>query len=193
MRIEPFQLERWMTTYETQVRYDIAESGILPLTTADLLGFEPPATRADVMTHITGMQLGYSEARGSLELRTLLAETYQNCTPDNILVTTGAIEANFLLFHMLLNPGDHIIAPYPAYQQLYSVPRAIGCDVSMWRLRPEKQFCYDLAELETMVTPAHPAYRRQLAAQPDRRNAHRRGVPAHLSACRFSRGVCLER
>ena len=30
MKIEPFALERWMTTYEMDVEYDIAESGICP-------------------------------------------------------------------------------------------------------------------------------------------------------------------
>ncbi len=29
MKIETFALERWMTTYEVNVDYDIAESGIL--------------------------------------------------------------------------------------------------------------------------------------------------------------------
>ena len=30
VRIEPFQLERWMTKYEVNVKWDIAESGIYP-------------------------------------------------------------------------------------------------------------------------------------------------------------------
>ena len=40
MKIETFQLERWMTTYETRVEYDIAESGIFPMTVNELLSFE---------------------------------------------------------------------------------------------------------------------------------------------------------
>jgi aspartate/methionine/tyrosine aminotransferase len=99
------------------------------------------------------MRLGYSEAPGSLELRSLLAATYKETGPESILVTTGAIEANFLAFNVLLEPGDHVVAVYPAYQQLYSVPRAIGCDVSLWKLRPENDFRYDLDELETLVRP----------------------------------------
>jgi aspartate/methionine/tyrosine aminotransferase len=99
------------------------------------------------------LRLGYSEARGTLELRSLLAETYQDCTPENILVTTGAIEANFLLFNVLLEAGDHVIAPYPAYQQLYSVPRALGCDVDLWRIRPETGFRYDVTDLERLIRP----------------------------------------
>jgi hypothetical protein len=46
MKIEPFLLERWMTRHETHVKYDIAESGILPLSTHDLLQFEPEDARA---------------------------------------------------------------------------------------------------------------------------------------------------
>src|SRR5918997_984045 len=72
------------------------------------------------------MRLGYSEAPGSLELRSLLAATYRETGPEEVLVTTGAIEANFLLFNVLLEAGDHVVVVHPAYQQLESVPKAIG-------------------------------------------------------------------
>jgi aspartate/methionine/tyrosine aminotransferase len=153
MKIEPFDLERWMTAYEMDVEYDIAESGIFPLTAGELLAMEPADGREQVLQHLLNLRLGYSEARGSHELRSLLAETYTDCSPENILVTTGAIEANFLLFNVLLEPGDHVVAPYPAYQQLYSVPRAIGCDVSLWHIRPETRFRYDVDDLERLARP----------------------------------------
>jgi aspartate/methionine/tyrosine aminotransferase len=151
MKIEPFALERWMTAYEMDVDYDIAESGIFPLTADELLAMEPPNEREQVLQRLLNLRLGYSEARGSYELRSLLAETYTDCSPENILVTTGAIEANFLLFNVLLEPGDHVVAPYPAYQQLYSVPRAIGCDVSLWHIQPETGFHYDVGDLERLA------------------------------------------
>lgn len=153
MKIEPFLLERWMTRHETHVKYDIAESGILPLSTRDLLAFEPEDRRAATLDALVDLPLGYSEARGTEALRTQLAATYSGVSADQILVTTGAIEANYLLFHELLSPGDHVIAPYPAYQQLYSVPRAIGCDVSLWPVGPETHYRYDLNRLEALITP----------------------------------------
>ena len=152
MKIEPFALERWMTAHETRVRYDIAESGICPLSMSELLAFEPESQRAESLDRLLRLGLGYSEACGTLQLRSILASTYAACEPDNILVTTGAIEANFLLFHVLLEAGDHVVAPYPAYQQLYSVPRAMGCDVSLWKIGPENDFRYELADLEKLVT-----------------------------------------
>jgi aspartate/methionine/tyrosine aminotransferase len=153
VHLEPFLLERWMTRHETHVRYDIAESGILPLTTNDLLDFEPVEARAATLERLLALPLGYSEARGTEELRAALAATYTRGDPDHVLVTTGAIEANFLLFNVLLSAGDHMIAPYPAYQQLYSVPRAIGCDVSLWKVGPETQYQYDVDALERLITP----------------------------------------
>lgn len=153
MKIEPFLLERWMTRHETHVKYDIAESGILPLSTNDLLNFEPEAERASTLERLLQLPLGYSEARGTVALRSALASTYTNVSPDQVLVTTGAIEANFLLFNVLLDKGDHVIAPYPAYQQLYTVPQTIGCDVSLWKVGPETNYRYDVDALERMVTP----------------------------------------
>ena len=153
MRLPPFLLERWMTRHETSVQFDIAESGILPLTTNDLLDFEPPAERAMAIERLLSIPLGYSEARGTAALRTMLAETYARGDAEHILVTTGAIEANYLLYNVLLEAGDHVIAPYPAYQQLYEVPRSIGCDVSMWHVGPETGYRYDVDALAKLITP----------------------------------------
>lgn len=152
MKIETFQLERWMTTYELAVKYDIAESGIAPMSTNDLLDLLPAADRERALQSLLDLRLGYSEARGSLALRTALAETYENTSPDNILVTTGAIEANFLLLNTLLDSGDHVVVIDPAYQQLQSVPRAIGCDVSLWRPRQDPHFHFELDDLRELVT-----------------------------------------
>lgn len=152
MRLPPFLLERWMTRHETNVQFDIAESGILPLSTNDLLDFEPPAERAAAIERLLAIPLGYSEARGTIALRKMLADTYERGDADHILVTTGAIEANYLLYNVLLDAGDHVIAPYPAYQQLYEVPRSIGCDVSLWKVGPETGYKYDVDALEKLIT-----------------------------------------
>jgi aspartate/methionine/tyrosine aminotransferase len=153
LQVEPFLLERWMTRHETHVRYDIAEVGKLPLSINDLLDFGPDGGRAATLDRLLSLPLGYSEARGTEQLRAQLAATYARGGADHILVTTGAIEANFLLFNVLLSRGDHMVAPYPAYQQLYSVPRAIGCDVSLWRVGPETGYRYDVDALERLISP----------------------------------------
>ena len=153
VRIEPFQLERWMTKYEVKVKWDIAESGIFPMSTREILDQLPSPDREQELGRLLDLRLGYSEACGSEELRGLIAATYENTSAAEILVTTGAIEANFLLFNELLSAGDRVVIVNPAYQQLHSVARAIGCDVALWTLRPDDGFRFDLDDLRALATP----------------------------------------
>lgn len=151
MNYETFQLERWMTRWELDVDYDIAESGILPLSVSDILDLVPESAANALRDDLLALPLSYSEARGTLALREILASTYKRATAEDILVTTGAIEANFLLFSALLQPGDHVVAVSPAYQQLHSVPRALGAEVDLWSVVQEDGFAYDLDMLESLV------------------------------------------
>jgi aspartate/methionine/tyrosine aminotransferase len=153
VRIEPFQLERWMTTYETKVDWDIAESGVYPMSSRQILDLLAPEERQAELDRLLNLRLGYSEACGSAELRGLIADTYEKTSPDEILVTTGAIEANFLLFNELLSAGDRVVIVSPAYQQLHSVAKAIGCDVAPWNLRDDGGFRFNLDDLRALATP----------------------------------------
>jgi aspartate/methionine/tyrosine aminotransferase len=142
-----------MSAWEMKVEFDIAESGIYPMTTREINDLLPVHEREAALDEVLDLRLGYTEARGTEALRGLIAGTYRDSTAEDILVTTGAIEANYLLFNTLLDAGDHIVTIYPAYQQLYAVAQAIGCDVSLWKLNAESGFQYDLDELERLVTP----------------------------------------
>ncbi len=154
MKIERFELERWMSHWELLVTHDICESGILPLSIADLSALLGPDDGPALEERIRTMPQSYSEARGTMELRSLLADTYRGVTPDDVLVTTGAIEANFLALNSILEPGDHVVVVSPAYQQLQSVPRAIGAEVDLWDLaQPGGGFAYDLDRLEALLRP----------------------------------------
>jgi aspartate/methionine/tyrosine aminotransferase len=153
VKIEPFQLERWMTTYEVDVTWDIAESGIYPMSCREILDLLPPQERESELNRLLDLRLGYSEACGSAELRGLIAATYEQTSPADILVTTGAIEANFLLFNELLSAGDQVVVVSPAYQQLHSVAKAIGCEVALWKVRDDGGFRFEVDDLRTLVTP----------------------------------------
>lgn len=153
MNYETFELERWMTYWELQVSHDICESGIKPLTLTDVLTLLPDEAASSLRESLHSVPLGYSEARGTIELRTALANTYEKTTAEEIFVATGAIEANFLLFNVLVQPGDHVIVVDPAYQQLQSVPKALGADVELLSVVHDDGYYYDLDELRAMVRP----------------------------------------
>ncbi|OKL56585.1 hypothetical protein UA08_08120 [Talaromyces atroroseus] len=103
-------------------------------------------------------KLTYGAIRGSEELRGHLARVYsaealRGLPHDNILITSGAIQANFLLHYALVGPGDHVIVHYPTYQQLYSVPESVGAEVSLWKARENDGWTLDTEELKSLIRP----------------------------------------
>jgi len=141
LKFRPFSLEDWFAKYELQCRINISESGILPV---DFSWFD---------TDLNDSKINYGHMLGDLELRELIARDYPSLTPDRILVTTGCIEANFVAFTSLVQPGDHVIVEHPNYQQLYEVPRALGGRVELLRLRYEDNYKLNIDELNELVTP----------------------------------------
>jgi aspartate/methionine/tyrosine aminotransferase len=90
---------------------------------------------------------------GLPELRQVIAEQYDGLSVEQVVVTTGASEANFATVASLVKPGDHVVVEHPNYPSLYEVPRSLGCDVTLFPLKAEQAFQPDLAELERLITP----------------------------------------
>ncbi|MEW6228282.1 MAG: aminotransferase class I/II-fold pyridoxal phosphate-dependent enzyme [Bacillota bacterium] len=147
MKIEPFAIERWFGQYEFTARYNIAESCIKAFTLEEL----EELCGVDVLHAGSPVSLGYTDSRGIPELREEVARLYPGRGPENVLITTGAIEANFLVFSALLGPGDTVISEFPAYQQLYEVPRSQGANVKMWPLLAENNYRPDISQLESLA------------------------------------------
>jgi aspartate/methionine/tyrosine aminotransferase len=144
-----------MDKYETTPGVlNIAETCAASISIDDLVALcEDPNVEPPLKT---STKLTYGPIRGSNALRERLASLYSARAPsslptENVLITPGAIAANFLLFYTLVGPGDHVICVYPTYQQLHSVPESLGAEVSLWKLRKDKKYIPDLAELKTLV------------------------------------------
>ena len=69
-----------MTAWETKTPFDIAESGIFPMSVRELLAFEPREESDRILARLLDLRLGYSEAPGTLELRSMIAATYRDTT-----------------------------------------------------------------------------------------------------------------
>ena len=116
---------------------------------ADLLALADDSTRA----LWDGLTLGYTEALGHPLLRAEIASLYETVTPDEVLVFSGAEEAIFTAANVALEPGDHAIVVWPAYQSLHAVARAAGASVSLLELRASEGWALDPASLRRLVTP----------------------------------------
>src|SRR3990172_2384755 len=95
MRIDLFKMERTQVLYENEVDYNLSESGVSPLRVEELLGGE-----VDPDTFLS-TKLGYPWGNGSPELRERIAQ-YYGAQAENVTVTNGSSEANFIEFWGLL-------------------------------------------------------------------------------------------
>ena len=129
MRIQPFELERWQSVWENKVELNIAESGVFPMSAAELL--EEPGARERLLA----LPLGYPQTNGSEELRGRIAALYPGARAENVLVTTGGAEANFLAVWALVEPGDEVVLMQHNYQQIAGLAEAFGAAVKPWWLR----------------------------------------------------------
>jgi aspartate/methionine/tyrosine aminotransferase len=144
-----------MDKYEvTEGVLNIAETCVASISIDDLVKFDEDSSNPSPLK--TSTKLTYGAIRGSDALRSRLAGLYStrvaNPLPaENILITPGAIAANFLLLYTLIGPGDHVVCVHPTYQQLYTVPESLGAEVSLWKLRKGKKYVPDIEDLKKLV------------------------------------------
>ncbi|HVM42123.1 MAG TPA: aminotransferase class I/II-fold pyridoxal phosphate-dependent enzyme [Gemmatimonadales bacterium] len=146
MSFEPFAMERWQSTWENRVRYNISESGVHPLSVAELLALagEEPGILAD-------SRLGYPQSNGTEPLRAAIAALYPGATPDNVLVTNGSAEANFCACWRLVQPGDRVAIVLPTYMQTWGLAKTFGARIVPIWLREERAWQPDPAEIDVAI------------------------------------------
>jgi aspartate/methionine/tyrosine aminotransferase len=130
MRFVPFELERWQSTWENRVRFNLAESGVHPLSIQELLGIAGASA-----IPLLEVRLGYSQSNGTDLLRQRIAALYPGASPDHVLVTTGSAEANFVACWRLLEPGDKVAMLLPNYPQIWGQAQNLGAHVRAFDLR----------------------------------------------------------
>ncbi|MBV4473483.1 aminotransferase class I/II-fold pyridoxal phosphate-dependent enzyme [Pseudomonas sp. B2M1-30] len=100
----------------------------------------------------------YSEVRGRLELRNLIAERHQrHCgqivDAEQVIVLPGAQCAVYSVAQCLLDPGDEVIVAEPMYVTYEGVFGACGATVVPVPVRPDNGFRVDPADVAVRITP----------------------------------------
>ncbi|RMF92928.1 MAG: aminotransferase class I/II-fold pyridoxal phosphate-dependent enzyme [Nitrospinota bacterium] len=144
---QPFALERLLSRWEHAVTYNLSESGVHPLTLKELVAYQPR-----LMEEMLATELGYAVTNGSPALREAIAHWYPGATVDNVLVTVGCIEANFLVLTTLLQPGDQVAIQVPNYLQTWGIAHNMGAVPTTFSLNPDQEWALDVAALEAAVT-----------------------------------------
>ena len=137
-------MERWQSTWENQVEYNLSESGVHPLKLGELLGGET----SDMLKQ----PLGYSQTNGTEELRKAIAATYSKASADDLLVTNGSSEAIFVTLWSFLKRGAEVVVMLPNYMQVWGLAKTMQAKVKPFWLREEAgQWSINIRALRKIV------------------------------------------
>jgi aspartate/methionine/tyrosine aminotransferase len=123
-----------------RIRYNLSESSVADRRLSDL------------KLTIPDLILLYGEHRGGAGLRALIAAEGEGLHADDVLITTGAAGALFIIATAMLGPEDHLVVVRPNYATNLETPRAIGCAVSHIDLKFADGFRIDFDSLEAAIT-----------------------------------------
>ncbi len=144
---QPFVMERMMSLFEQEVKYNLSESGVHPMLLSELLADDP-----DMVQRLLDADLNYPHVNGTPELRRNIASMYEGATPENILVTVGAIEANFISVQTLLSAVDEVVIMLPNYMQIWGIAKNYGLKIKTFPLLEEQGWAPDLDALRAAVS-----------------------------------------
>ena len=70
---------------------------------------------------------------------------------ENVLVTVGAIQANYTALLTVTDPGDKIAVMQPNYQQFWGLAQNLGREMQTFNLKEHVGWALDLDELQDAV------------------------------------------
>lgn len=151
MKIKQFGVEQWMNDYETTARYNLGETCVSPLSLHDLLTLTGEDER-DFMQQLLNKRLTYGDIFGNESLRQNISQLYTSSpVTDQIVTTHGAIGANNLVLNSLVEAGDEVVVVTPTYQQMQSIPGALGATVKLLPLTHDNGYLPDIDGLQRLV------------------------------------------
>ena len=151
MKIARFETEHFFARHEFNTPYQLCNSD------CETMSIEALLELANVsIADFAQQTLGYTESQGNPELRQNIANTYQSCSPENVVVLATPVEGIYLTARALLEPGDEVIVLSPAYDALINMfEHVVGKEnVKKWNFYPnDNGWELRIEELVLLLSP----------------------------------------
>lgn len=148
MVLPEFRLESYFGVWEFKARYHLTASDAETMDVREVLALADDVDRE----RWEQLRLSYIQTRGTPELRSAIAGTYDEVQSDDILCFAGAEEGLYCAMHALLGADDHAIVAVPNYQSAESIPRSL-CEVSGVVLHEDRAWQLDVDEVRDLLRP----------------------------------------
>jgi alanine-synthesizing transaminase len=123
-----------------------------------LFDFEPPENVKEALIQVVKKGFtGYSSSEGILELREAICEKEKkiggiNILPENVIVSNGVSEGIQMILGALVEKGDQMLVPGPAYPPYISYTEFFGGHPVQYRTLEENGWQPDLDDLRSKIT-----------------------------------------
>lgn len=119
-------------------------------------GFRPPPDVVEAVAIATREKFtGYSHSAGLREAREAIARYATalgtETSPDDTLITSGASEAADLVLTALVNPGDEVLLPAPAYPIYPAIINKLGAITRYYHLDQETNWQPSVDEVSSLI------------------------------------------
>lgn len=128
MKIERFQMERQQALYEKEVKFNLSESGVSPLSIAELLPEKKDREKLEKMP------LCYPYSTGRKSLRKNIARFCGCDDYECVTAMNGGSEANYAAVWGTVGLSDRVAFMLPNYMQGWGLARAYGRQADAYKL-----------------------------------------------------------
>lgn len=135
----PIEIEAPVEFGHDKIRFNLSESSCANQT-LETLGLQIP-----------NLTFFYNEHRGNTKLRKLIVQDADDLNENDVLITSGAAGALFIISTSQLVKSDNIVVVRPNYATNIETPRAIGCDISLIDLSFDSDFQPDVTIIEKAI------------------------------------------
>jgi aspartate aminotransferase len=121
--------------------------------------FDTPRNIVDA--GVAALKAGYTHygpSAGLPELKAAIAKDVSDSRgiaykPDQVVVTPGGKPIMFFVIMAMADEGDEVIYPNPGFPIYESMINFVGAKAVPIPLREERDFCFDIAEFRSLITP----------------------------------------
>ncbi len=140
MQFQPLDYLAWARAHQGQYAYDLSVSGMAPPKPEV---FTPDSSCLSLQAVTPALRL---------EVKQAIAHLYA-VQAEQVLLAAGTSEANFLVYGVLLSPGDAILVETPGYQPMARLAGVFGARVLSFKREPEQGFALDVQAIRRAWSP----------------------------------------
>lgn len=106
---------------------------------------------ATMLARLEKTALGYGSAAGDAHLRAAIAEPL-GVNASDVVITTGSLQALFLLGFVLCDRGDEVVLATPAFPPTRAAFEAVGANIRPLHLSFDRRYRLDVDELAPLLS-----------------------------------------